>query len=104
MLLLIACDSTDDPRPILEISTERECRANMNALATDQAMHRTNYGRWAVSIDELDIMIGRQWSLSCPKSCDGYINEELEDGYILTCPNGHGSVNTGTRSWTRATP
>lgn len=104
LLLLIACDSAEDSKSILEISIERECRANMNALATDQAMHRTNYGRWAVSIEELDIMIGRQWTLTCPETEEGYILTPLDDGYILTCPDGHGSVNTGKRSWTGINP
>lgn len=104
LLLLIACDSPEDLRSIAEISIERECQANMNVLATDQAMHHTNYGRWAVSMEELNVMVGRLWMLTCPETGEEYILEPLDDGYSIMCPYGHGSVNTGRRSWTGNNP
>lgn len=79
----------------------RQCRANMNLLSTEEALFRTTYGRWAVSIAELDRLAGRTVPLECPVCGEGYVMEAGGDGYTVTCPCGeHGSIETGSPSWT----
>lgn len=97
--LLAGCDG-EEPANLLEISRRRQCRANLNALATDQAMFRDTYGRWAAGQEELDQFVGRLRPLSCPVTGELYIYELKEDGYIISCPAGHGSIDTGGRCWT----
>ncbi|OPL19502.1 MAG: hypothetical protein AVO35_10085 [Candidatus Aegiribacteria sp. MLS_C] len=85
---------------IVEVSRERQCRANMNTLCTDQANYRDATGRWAGTNEELDRYARRTRPLTCPVSDEQYIIELRDDGYIVRCPCGHGSVDTGRRSWT----
>lgn len=98
-LLLSSC--SEEGGSILETSIIRQCRANMNALCTDQASFADVNGRWASSLGELDESSGRLWPLECPDAHEEYditISADSKD-YFITCPAGHGSINTGTRSW-----
>lgn len=85
---------------ISEISLKRQCHANMNTLCTDQASFRDANSEWAGSIDELDEFAGRIWPLVCPVTREEYLMEKTDEGYRLECPSGHGSIETGQRSWT----
>ena len=98
-LLLSSC--TGEGGSILETSNIRQCRANMNALCTDQATFADVNGRWATSPEELDESSGRLWPLECTVSHEEYtitVNHAA-DGYVISCPEGHGSIDTGRRSW-----
>lgn len=94
----LACEGEEGS--ILDISRERQCRANMNTLCTDQANYRDATGRWAGTNGELDRYARRTGPLTCPVTDEHYIIELKDDGYIVICPCGHGSVDTGRRSWT----
>lgn len=97
-MLLSGCDG--DSQSLLEISRERQCRANMNTLCTDQANYRDAVGHWAATNEELDQYARRPRSLTCPVTEEPYIIELVDDGYVIRCPGGHGSIVTGRRSWT----
>lgn|GEM_PF-581307 len=85
---------------IREVARERTCRANMNTLATDQALFRTANGRWATSTGELDRVAGRSVTLLCPNDLQPYRISVEGDDYTIECPCGvHGSIRTGTPSW-----
>jgi len=73
----------------------------MNTLCTNQATFAIVHGNWAATTEELDETSGRIWPLSCPETGDSYINElrDSGDSYIISCPAGHGSIETGRRSW-----
>ncbi len=83
-----------------QVSKTRQCRANLNVLCTDQANYRDELGRWAESIEELDKYAGRTRPLTCPETGEPYEVKILEDGYLVSCPCGHGFVETGRRNWT----
>lgn len=97
LILLTGCDGA--PAKLLEVSKERQCRANLNTLCTDQANYRDATGEWATEISKLDEYARRPIPLICPSSGEEYVLEEKNDGYILSCPAGHGSIDTGRRSW-----
>lgn len=83
-----------------EISRERQCRANLNILATDQAVFRSTHSRWASTVEELDQAAGRTLTLLCPSCMQPYRLALSGDDYLLECPAGkHGSIQTGTPSW-----
>ena len=85
---------------INEISKIRQCRANMNTICTDQANYCDAYGEWATDIQQLDQYARRTGSLKCPESGEEYILQESDSGYVISCTAGHGSIDTGRRSWT----
>lgn len=99
LVMLSGCNG-NGYNDIREISTRRQCRANMNTLCTDQAKYRDTYGEWAVTIEQLDQDARRIGSLVCPENDEEYLLESSDSGYVLSCPAGHGSIDTGTRSWT----
>lgn len=100
MFMLGGC-SRESSAELLNISKERQCRANMNTLCTDQANYRDAMGHWAGTNEELDRYARRPRSLTCPGTGEDYVIDLKEDGgYIITCPAGHGSIDTGSRSWT----
>ena len=98
-LLLSSCSG--EGGSIRETSIIRQCRANMNSLCTDQASFANTNGRWATSPEELDESSGRLWPLECPVSHAGYTLtiDHTGDSYVISCPEGHGSIDTGRRSW-----
>jgi hypothetical protein len=85
---------------LVEISRERQCRANMNTLCTDMANIRDAIGYWIDDQDEIDEYARRSRPLVCPVTGEAYTIDLKEDGYVISCPCGHGSIDTGRRSWT----
>lgn len=77
-----------------------ECRANMNTLATDQALYMLTIGEWTGSVTQLDSIGKRREPLVCP-ACDREYRIDLyEGGYVIHCPmEEHGSIDTGIPSW-----
>lgn len=98
LTLSLSC-SGEAAGKLMEISKKRQCRANLNTLCTDQANYRDATGEWATDISQLDEFARRTVSLTCPSCGEKYVLEEKNDGYILSCPAGHGSIDTGRRSW-----
>ncbi len=77
-----------------------ECRANMNTLATDQALYMLITGEWTGSMAKLDSIGKRRQALVCPSCRSGYAIDLYDGGYIIHCPvEEHGSVDTGVPSW-----
>ncbi len=72
----------------------------MNTLCTNQASYRDANGEWAESVAVLDEFNGRIWPVVCPETREEYLMEKTDEGYRLSCPSGHGSIETGRRSWT----
>lgn len=99
LLSYMACDCSSHQK-LSEISLRRQCHANMNTLCTDQASYRDANGEWAESVADLDEFAGRIWPLECPETREEYLIEKTDEGYRLSCPSGHGSIETGRRSWT----
>ena len=99
VLLLMACSGGDSGNSLIDISKERQCRANMNTLCTDQVNYRDATGHWTDSMEDLDEYARRTRSLTCPGSGEEYKLELTEEGYCIQCPSGHGSIQTGVRSW-----
>ncbi|MCK5117804.1 MAG: hypothetical protein KAR44_14500 [Candidatus Aegiribacteria sp.] len=83
-----------------EISRRRQCRASLNTLCTDQATYCDANGDWAPNLDLLNHFARRTRPLTCPESGEEFILESSDYGYVLSCPAGHGSIDTGSRSWT----
>ncbi len=100
LCLISLSGCSDDSRSLMEISRERQCRANMNILCTDQANYRDAIGHWAGTNEELDQYTRRSHPLTCPVTEEQYLIELVDDGYVIRCPGGHGSIVTGRRSWT----
>lgn len=101
LMLMFAGCSRESSAELLNISRERQCRAKMNTLATDQANYRDALGYWAGSNEELNRYARRPRSLTCPATAEEYTIELKEEGgYIISCPESHGSIDTGRRSWT----
>jgi len=90
----------NDTESISEISKRRQCRANMNTLCTDQANYCDANGEWAHDGQLLDEYARRARPLTCPETGEEYILELSDCGYTISCPAGHGSIETGRRSWT----
>lgn len=88
-------------RDLREESRRRQCRANMNALATEQALYKAAHQCWADSVSELDDLAGRSVPLVCPSCNSEYTMSADEAGYAIECPNGdcHGTVVNGAPSW-----
>jgi hypothetical protein len=81
-----------------------ECRANMNTLATDQALHMLTTGKWTGSVAKLDSIGQRRRPLVCPACGEPYAIHLYEGGYVISCPiEEHGSVDTGVPSWGEGT-
>jgi hypothetical protein len=99
IIMFTACNSSNSDT-LREISKRRTCRANMNIICTDQANYCDANGEWAETIEQLDEYAGRPQPLTCPESGEDYLLELLDSGYVISCPDGHGSINTGRRSWT----
>lgn len=77
-----------------------ECRANMNTLATDQALYMLTTGEWTGSVAKLDSIGKRRQPLVCPSCRREYTIDLYDGGYIIRCPvEEHGSVDTGVPSW-----
>jgi hypothetical protein len=101
-VLLLGAGCGDQLR---EAARERQCRANLNTLSTDQAMFRNNHGRWATTVEDLDQLAGRTLPLMCPSCLEPYRLALAGDDYLLQCPSGeHGSIQTGTPSWAPPAP
>jgi hypothetical protein len=78
----------------------RECRANMNTLATDQALYRLTNGEWADRVEDLDEIADRSEALTCPECGRPYELTATPEGYVISCPMGkHGRIETGIPSW-----
>jgi len=104
VLLLTTCGDGEDSA-LTEISQVRQCRANMNTLATDQAMYHLMNGDWATSINQLNEEIGRPAALVCPECGEEYVMSLEEGCYTITCPGGlHGSVSNGMPTWSEGSP
>ncbi|MBD3369914.1 hypothetical protein GF402_06075 [Candidatus Fermentibacteria bacterium] len=97
--LCISCGAGKGNR-LREASMRRECRANMNALATDQALYRLNNGVWARRMEDLDELANRDEPLACPECGRTYELEITSEGYAISCPmDKHGRIETGIASW-----
>lgn len=88
-------------RDLREESRRRQCRANMNALATEQALYRAAHQCWADSVSQLDELAGRAEPLLCPSCSRGYEMSVDGSGYVIECPSedAHGTVVSGIPSW-----
>lgn len=101
LILMFGGCSRESSAELLNFSRERQCRANMNTLATDQANYRDAMGFWADSNEDLDRYARRPRPLTCPSTREEYTIELKEEGgYTIRCPGNHGSIDTGRRSWT----
>jgi hypothetical protein len=79
-----------------------ECHANMNTLATDQALFMLKNGRWTGSVAQLDSIGKRRQPLLCPSCGSEYSIDLYDGGYVIHCPvPEHGSIDTGVPSWGR---
>jgi hypothetical protein len=104
VILLTTCGNGEDST-LVEISETRQCRANMNTLATDQAMYHLMRDDWADSISQLDTESGRPVPLVCPECGEEYLLTREDDCYTISCPGGvHGSVVNGMPSWSEGSP
>ncbi|MBD3278455.1 MAG: hypothetical protein GF388_09160 [Candidatus Aegiribacteria sp.] len=102
ILMLFQSCNGEAAGKLMELSKERQCRANLNTLCTDQANYRDATGEWATDISQLDEFARRTVPLCCPSCGEEYVLEEKDDGYILYCPAEHGTIDTGRRCWTES--
>lgn len=101
MILIALCSCAGNGSESLdEISKRRQCRANLNTICTDQANYCDAEGEWATDIQQLDEYARRVNPLVCPQNGEEYLLEQSDCGYLILCPAGHGSIDTGRRSWT----
>ena len=101
LIIIILCGcGGNGSESLSEISKRRQCRAHMNTLCTDQASYCDAVGEWAQDLDQLNQFARRTRPLICPESGEEYILEVSNCGYVVSCPAGHGSIDTGRISWT----
>ena len=100
MIIIFSGCGGNGSESLQDISIRRQCRANLNTLCTDQASYCDAVGEWAPDIENLNQFARRTRPLTCPESGEGYILELSDYGYVVSCPAGHGSIETGRRSWT----
>ncbi len=100
VIIIVSGCGENGSESLSDISKRRQCRANMNTLCTDQASYCDANGEWAPDIDQLNQFARRTRPLTCPESGEEYIIESSDCGYVVSCPAGHGSIDTGSRSWT----
>jgi hypothetical protein len=82
-----------------EASEERQCRANMNQLATEEAQFFQANNRWG-ELFELERMVRRDEPLLCPSGGGLYTITLTGSSYRIDCPCGrHGFVQDGNQSW-----
>ncbi len=103
VLITFSACSGSGSESIEEISIRRQCRANMNTICTEQASYCDATGEWASDMEQLDQYARRAGPLTCPVSREEYLLEQSDSGYVIICPAGHGSIDTGRRSWTGET-
>ncbi len=100
LLILVSGCRGQRQDSLIDVSQKRQCWANMNILSTDMANYRDATGHWTDNMEELDQYARRTRPMTCPVTHEPYTIRLEEDGYVLSCPCGHGSVDTGRRSWT----
>ncbi len=97
--VLAAASATGCGSRLREASEERQCRANMNQLATEEAQFFQANNRWG-ELFELERMVRRDDPLLCPSGGGLYRVTLTESSYRIECPCGqHGSVQDGNQSW-----
>lgn len=76
------------------------CREQMSALADAQDELRRTKGVYADNLDSLSLVLPEGRDMVCPTNGGQYrITAVDSSSYTIECPNQHGLVRTGIRSW-----
>ncbi len=87
-------------RPPSDRALEASCRSNMESFATAQRMFRSEHGRYAASLAEIEEVFTGATELKCPLCEQVYALEAGEGFYSVSCAHeAHGSIVDGAASW-----
>jgi Tfp pilus assembly protein PilE len=76
------------------------CRGQMSALARAQTEFRQVKGAYADNLDSLSVILSLGGDFVCPINGAPYqITAVDSTSYTIGCPNEHGLVRTGSKSW-----
>lgn len=91
---------------IPQISEKRQesntalCRESMSQLAQAEVSHRKARGLYTDDLDSLQIFQPGRQSFACPNDNRSYIITFVDStNYTISCPNDHGMINSGSKSW-----
>ena len=114
LILFVICTSVlvSFTSPILfrthEEASRNQCRSNMIALATGEALYYEQYDEYGaiINLENTGIMPGATSLMCSITPCMTYIYTQTGDTYTISCPyvpgtgtSEHGYINTGVTSW-----
>jgi hypothetical protein len=76
------------------------CHEQMSALAEAQAEHIKAKRVYAENLDSLRVLLPMERDFFCPTDNAPYLMTAVDStSYSISCPNNHGLVRTGEKSW-----
>lgn len=76
------------------------CRQQMSAMAKAQTEYLEAKGVYADNLDSLGVFLSMGGDLVCPTNGAPYEMTAVDSiSYTIGCPNDHGLVRTGSKSW-----
>jgi len=76
------------------------CREQMSALARAQDEYREAKRVYADNLDSLRVFLHTEKDFSCPTNDAPYLMTAVDStNYSVSCPNNHGMVRNGEKSW-----
>jgi competence protein ComGC len=79
---------------------ETLCRSQMVALSKAEFQHFNQKGTYTDSLSLLVPLIPQTIAHTCPLDGAGYMITATDStGFVIECPNGHGSINNGQPDW-----
>jgi len=76
------------------------CRERMSAVAQAQTESRKVKRLYADNLDSLSTFLPGEMEFTCPTDAQSYLLTAVDSSsYSISCPNEHGMVKNGGRSW-----
>ena len=83
-----------------EEADEIQCRDQMTQVADAQDTYKDANGVYAEYADSLLFFLPDTTYVTCPTDGRPYIMSAVDStSYTISCPNGHGMISTGKKSW-----
>jgi len=76
------------------------CRERMSQLAQAEVSHRKARGLYTDDLDSLQFFQPGSKPAGCPNDNKAYMITFVDStNYTISCPNDHGMINSGSKSW-----
>jgi hypothetical protein len=76
------------------------CREQMSAITQAQAESRKIKRIYADNLDSLAVFLPEEMEFTCPTDARSYLITAVDSSsYSISCPNDHGMVRNGGKSW-----